>query len=77
MVKVVDALFDGKVFLPVDPVAIEPNTRVKLQIEFTPKDTGIVLSFLETAISLNLDGPTDWSANLDRYLYGDEIPDSK
>jgi hypothetical protein len=29
-------------------------------------------SFLDTALSLNLDGPPDWSARLHEYLYGDE-----
>jgi hypothetical protein len=36
-----------------------------------------VASFLQTARSLNLDGPPDWSANVERYLYSDESPDSE
>ena len=32
----------------------------------------IKCSFLETAESLQLDGPSDWSENLDKYLYGEE-----
>jgi hypothetical protein len=31
-------------------------------------------SFLRTARALNLDGPLDWSANLDNYLYGEKLP---
>ena len=30
-------------------------------------------SFLRVARSLNLDGPSDWSGNLENYLYGDTI----
>jgi hypothetical protein len=29
-------------------------------------------SFLDTALSLRLAGPPDWSDNLDDYLYGDK-----
>ena len=29
-------------------------------------------SFLQTARSLNLEGPADWSAKLETYLYGGE-----
>jgi predicted DNA-binding antitoxin AbrB/MazE fold protein len=76
MVKVVDALFDGKVFHPLEPVALEPNTQVKLQVEFVPGNKKAVKSFLQTARSLNLDGPPDWSENLDHYLY-DEASDSE
>ena len=33
-------------------------------------------SFLEFAMSLNLEGPEDWSENLDDYLYrGKKFPD--
>jgi hypothetical protein len=32
-------------------------------------------SFLRTARALNLDGPPDWSTNLDEYLYGTEPSD--
>jgi hypothetical protein len=34
-------------------------------------------SFLKFAMSLNLDGPEDWSENLEGYLYGDkDFPDA-
>ena len=29
-------------------------------------------SFLDTALTLRLEGPPDWSENLDDYLYGDK-----
>lgn len=32
---------------------------------------GTPYSFLHTARNMNLDGPSDWSARLDDYLYGE------
>jgi predicted DNA-binding antitoxin AbrB/MazE fold protein len=70
MVKTIDALFDGTVFHPTQPVALAPNTRVRMTIETVLPVEGQTASFLRTARALNLDGPPDWSANLDEYLYG-------
>ena len=73
MIKTIDAIFDGKAFLPTEPIVLEPNTRVKVVIETLAPDN-ISTSFLQTAQSLDLDGPPDWSANLDTYLYGKKVP---
>ncbi len=72
MGKTIEALFDGKVFRPAEPLTLEPNTRVWIVIETTPPAADKAVSFLRTARSLNLDGPPDWSANLENYLYGDK-----
>jgi hypothetical protein len=72
MVKTVEAVFDGKVFRPTEQIEIAPNTRVRITIETMPPAEDETTSFLQTARSLNLDGPSDWSANLDDYLYGGE-----
>ncbi|MFQ5422010.1 MAG: antitoxin family protein, partial [Anaerolineae bacterium] len=64
------AIFDGSVFRPAHPVELRPHTRVRLSIEWSQEETGV--SFLDTAQSLNLNGPPDWSVNLDEYLYGDK-----
>ena len=74
MVKTIEALFDGEAFLPAEPISLKPNTRVKIIIETLLSDEDNVASFLQTAQSLNLDGPPDWSANLDEYLYGETSP---
>jgi hypothetical protein len=50
---------------------LAPNTRVRLVIEQVLPATDKTASFLDTALSLKLDGPPDWSVNIDRYLYGD------
>ena len=72
MVKTIDAIFDGRVLHPEEPMALEPNTRVRITVETVPAGARATASFLQTARSLNLEGPADWSANLDQYLYGEE-----
>lgn len=69
MSQTLDAIFDGSVFRPDQPIELEPNTRVRITIEpaTTSEKTS---SFLEVAQSLNLEGPPDWSSRLDDYLYG-------
>jgi len=64
----IEATFDGQVFRPIKPFSLPPNTNVRLIIELIQ---GPPRSFLETAESLNLDGPPDWASNLDEYLHGD------
>jgi predicted DNA-binding antitoxin AbrB/MazE fold protein len=72
MSKTLDAVFDGEVLRPDEPLELEPNTRVRLTIEPAEQHRDKSKSFLRTARSLNLQGPPDWSARLDDYLYGDE-----
>jgi hypothetical protein len=72
MSTTVEATFDGSVFRPSIPVALSPNTQVRLTIEPLPVKSGKPGSFLETALSLKLEGPPDFSKNLHQYLYGKE-----
>ena len=65
MGKTLEALYDGSVLRPIEPLTLEPNTRVWIVIEIVPPTTEMPLSFLRTARSLNLDGPSDWSANVE------------
>ena len=75
MTRSIEAVFDGTTLRPDEPLELPPNTRVRLTIESlsTPTPGG---SFLRTARSLLLEGPRDWSSNLEAYLYG-EKPDSE
>ncbi len=73
MKKTIEALFDGTVLRPAEPLTLEPNTRVWIVVETAPPPAATAPSFLRTARSLNLDGPPDWSANLENYLYGGKI----
>lgn len=66
MTRTLYATFDGEVLRPDEPVTLAPNTRVRLVIE-TPEDAeSRPASFLRTALSLDLQGPVDWSARLDQ-----------
>jgi predicted DNA-binding antitoxin AbrB/MazE fold protein len=68
MTTTIEATFDGEVLRPDQPLKLEPNTRVTLVVT-APDTSEPEESFLETAMSIHLDGPADWSENLDRYLY--------
>lgn len=72
MVQTIEAVFDGEVLRPDKPLPLEANTRVRVTIETLPTEEQHPRSFLRTALSLKLEGPADWSANLDHYLYGEE-----
>lgn len=73
MEKTVRAVFDGRALWPEEPVDLEPDTQVTVTIRTVrKKEKGRIReSFLETARSLNLDGPRDWSRRFEEYLYGE------
>lgn len=73
MTATVEAVFDGMVFRPIHTILLEPNTYVRMNIETVKPEKS--LSFLQTARLLDLDGPSDWAARLDEYLYGDTDTD--
>jgi len=68
MIQTIEAVFDGKSFLPAKPIQLKPNTRVKIIIEPLLPNKAESTSFLKTAQSLNLDGPPDWSENTDNHF---------
>ncbi len=68
MYQTVEATFDGTVLLPDEPITLEANTRVRVTIETLSVEGKTPRSFLRTARSLKLEGPPDWSANLDHSL---------
>ena len=72
MSKTLEAVFDGEVLRPDEPIDLAPNTRVRVTIEPAGQRRGEAKSFLRTARALKLEGPPDWSTRLDEYLYGDE-----
>lgn len=61
--------YDGQVFRPEEPVDLKPDTRVRATIETAEEAQGQYGVFLNTATSLNLEGPPDWSTRLEHYLY--------
>ena len=73
MTTTILATYDGEVLRPHGPLPVPANTEVRLTIESAPvaeEADGDSVSFLEIAMSLNLQGPPDWSERLDEYLYG-------
>lgn len=71
MTTVIAATFDGQVLRPEEPLALPANTRVRLTLETDEPVRAVGSSFLATAESLRLDGPSDWSSRLEHYLYGE------
>ncbi|RIK75506.1 hypothetical protein DCC62_13160 [candidate division KSB1 bacterium] len=72
MTTVLHATYDGAALHPDEPLALEPNTRVRITIETAKPLVKKKRSFLRTAQSLNLQGPPDWSARFEDYLYAAE-----
>ncbi len=66
----IEAIYDGAVFRPIVPVMLKPNTRVRVTVAKAESTPAPALSFLDTASTLNLDGPADWATDIEGYLYG-------
>ncbi|WP_017659202.1 antitoxin AF2212-like protein [Baaleninema simplex] len=65
----IKAIFDGEVLRPVEPIELEPNTTVELELELEtekPIQSNDEISFFDVVESLNLEGPSDWAKNIDR-----------
>lgn len=77
MTQTIDAVYDGAVLRPDTALPLEPNTRVRVTVEVLPIAPPPPMSFLDTALSLKLEGPPDWATNLDKYLYGDADPTAR
>jgi predicted DNA-binding antitoxin AbrB/MazE fold protein len=77
MTRTIEAVFDGKVFLPNEKVTLEPNTRVQILVNVEPPTETESKSFLSVARSLRLQGPKDFSEKVDEYLYGGDDLDGK
>lgn len=70
MTTTLNVTYDGEVFRPDEPLELEPNTRAQIIIETAKPIRKKSYAFLKTALAQNLQGPPDWSARLDEYLYG-------
>jgi hypothetical protein len=64
MVKTQETVFDGKVFHPIEPLALAANTHIWVTIDTAVMVENTPYSFLKTVRSLNLDGPPDWATRL-------------
>lgn len=70
MSQTLEATFDGQVFRPVQNVDLQPDTKVELIVTIKDESKKKSKSFLDTARSLKLKGPKDFSTRIDDYLYG-------
>ena len=75
MTLTIDAIYDGQVFRPAKPVDLKPNTPVTISVIYAAREQPT--SFLDIALSLQLDGPSEWSQNLADYLYGEKTIDEE
>jgi predicted DNA-binding antitoxin AbrB/MazE fold protein len=57
-----EAVFDGEVFRPIQPIKLRAGTIVCLKIT---DQKSVASSFLDVAQSLKLEGPPDWSESKD------------
>ena len=72
MTRTVEAVYDGAVLRPETASSWSRTPASASRWRFCRRPRSRTASFLHTAHSLELQGPVDWSANLDNYLYGDD-----
>ena len=67
--------YDGSVFRSDESIDLAADTRIRVKVESIepekPRPNAAPYSFFDIALNMNLDGPPDWSARLDDYLYGE------
>jgi hypothetical protein len=76
MTTTINAVFDGQVLRLDQPLALAPNTHVRITIETIEQPLPQRTSFLQTARSLNLNAPADFATNVDAYMYGETSNDA-
>jgi hypothetical protein len=65
--------FDGKVFVPDEPVDLPRNQSVILHVQLAETHSTAASKGLWTELKKyegSIEGPEDWSAEHDHYLYG-------
>jgi hypothetical protein len=72
MEKTLTVVFDGEVFRPSVPVDLEPNKRYLITIisQSPPPKEGESAWDVLDRMTGTVEGPGDWSAEHDHYLYG-------
>jgi predicted DNA-binding antitoxin AbrB/MazE fold protein len=77
MTKTIQAIYEGGVFKPREPVALDEGAAVELTVRadppFVPADPAAVLKLVEEMAAMPLHGPDDGfsGADHDKVLYGD------
>lgn len=70
MGKRLTAIFDGNVFRPDGPVDLKPNTRYVLAVEQEVRRESPTAWDVLDGLTGTVEGPEDWAAEHDHYLYG-------
>lgn len=65
--------FDGNAIVTDKPLGLPANTRVWVTVESAASANGKPMSFIDTALSLNLEGPENWSENFEDYLAAERL----
>jgi len=66
----VKATFDGSSFRIIDPLDLKPNTKCLITIEVLDEEPYEDPFQYLLRCAGTIDGPEDWSAEHDHYLYG-------
>ena len=75
MSQTIEAVFDGLVFRPLEPVELAPYSRVQITIAASPLSLDKLASLPGTAVTLNPEENADGSKNadvwedLENYIY--------
>jgi hypothetical protein len=79
MIATFTATYDGSKLVPDEPLPLKPGTRVWLTVQPVAdqpsSDASSTPSFIDIALPMKTDGPPDWSARIDYYLYGPLVDD--
>lgn len=67
--QVIEAVYDGRVFLPQQSPSLKANTRVRITVEPVRVKRARKKSFLASARAITINAPADFSTNVDEYLY--------
>lgn len=70
--KTFEAIYDGNVLRPTQPLELEPNTAVRLTIKVQKAKRTKKKSFLEVIEALAVEAPPDWSENIEEYLQAEK-----
>ena len=67
--QVIEAVYDGRVFLPQQSPSLKANTRVRITVEQVKVKRVRKKSFLDSARAIKINAPADFSAHMAEYLY--------
>jgi hypothetical protein len=71
MTQRLQAIFDGQVLRPEEPVQLQPNTRCTVTVQVSDESAkgGNAWQLLDE-LAGSIEAPADWSTQHDHYLYG-------